>query len=215
MRPFRTATSTGVNSPGVAFRFEKLNVYITYQSQDVNTFCQIDILYPWSNLRLFLAKITENAYTKIMKIYLGSDHRGFMLKEKVFAYLVKNGYDVQDVGGVELNPDDDFPQFAQAAALRVIGDDSKDPRAILICGGGQGMCMAANRFKGVRASVIWDAFEAKMTRQDNDSNVLCLPARVLEDNESAWKGIVETWLNTPYANAPRFNRRNAQLDELS
>ena len=93
-----------------------------------------------------------------------------MLKEKVFAYLVKNGYDVQDVGGVELNPDDDFPQFA---------------------------------------------FEAKMTRQDNDSNVLCLPARVLEDNESAWKGIVETWLNTPYANAPRFNRRNAQLDELS
>ena len=59
-----------------------------------------------------------------------------MLKEKVFAYLVKNGYDVQDVGGVELNPDDDFPQFAQAAALKVIGDDSKDPRAILICGGG-------------------------------------------------------------------------------
>ena len=79
-----------------------------------------------------------------------------MLKEKVFAYLVKNGYDVQDVGGVELNPDDDFPQFAQAAALKVIGDDSKDPRAILICGGGQGMCMAANRFKGIRASVIWD-----------------------------------------------------------
>ena len=150
-----------------------------------------------------------------MKIYLGSDHRGFMLKEKVFAYLVKNGYDVQDVGGIELNPDDDFPQFAQAAALKVIGDDSKDPRAILICGGGQGMCMAANRFKGIRASVIWDAFEAKMTRQDNDSNVLCLPARVLEDDESAWKGIVETWLNTPYADAPRFNRRNAQLDELS
>ena len=87
-----------------------------------------------------------------------------MLKEKVFAYLVKNGYDVQDVGGVELNPDDDFPQFAQAAALKVIGDDSKDPRAILICGGGQGMCMAANRFKGIRASVIWDAFEAKTTR---------------------------------------------------
>ena len=53
-----------------------------------------------------------------MKIYLGSDHRGFMLKEKVFAYLVKNGYDVQDVGGVELNPDDDFPQFAQAAAVK-------------------------------------------------------------------------------------------------
>ena len=149
-----------------------------------------------------------------MKIYLGSDHRGFLLKEKVFAYLVKNNYEVKNVSERELNPDDDFPQFAQAAALRVIGDESDDPRAILICGGGQGMCMAANRFKGIRASVIWDAYEAKMTRQDNNSNVLCLPARVLEDNEAAWKGIMETWLNTPYVDAPRFNRRNAQLDQL-
>lgn len=162
-----------------------------------------------------ICRIKHKRYNGNMKIYLGSDHRGFLLKEKVFAYLAKNGYDVEDVGGVELNPDDDFPQFAQAAALKLIGDDSKDPRAILICGGGQGMCMAANRFKGIRASVIWDAFEAKMTRNDNDSNVLCLPARILEDDEAAWKGIIETWLNTPYANAPRFNRRNAQLDELS
>ncbi|PID32972.1 RpiB/LacA/LacB family sugar-phosphate isomerase [Candidatus Saccharibacteria bacterium] len=151
-----------------------------------------------------------------MKIYLGSDHQGFNLKEKLFAYLSKNNYSVEDVGDSQLDPDDDFPQFAQAAALKVIGDEkSSDPRAILICGGGQGMCMAANRFRGIRASVIWDAFEAKMTRQDNDSNVLCLPARVLEDDDAAWTGIVETWLNTPYANAPRFNRRNAQLDELS
>jgi len=150
-----------------------------------------------------------------MKIYLGSDHQGFFLKEKVFAYLVKHGYEVEDVGGKVMNPDDDFPQFAQVAALKLIGDDSDDARAILICGGGQGMCMAANRFKGIRASVIWDAAEAKMTRQDNNSNVLCLPARVLENDESAWKGIVETWLNTPFSDAPRFNRRNKQLDELA
>lgn len=150
-----------------------------------------------------------------MKIYLGSDHRGFALKEKLFAYLAKNGYNVEDVGGRELNPDDDFPQFAAAAALRVIGDVSGDARGILICGGGQGMCMAANRFKGIRASVIWDAHEAKMTRQDNDSNILCLPARVVDIDEAIWKGIVETWLNTPYADAPRYNRRNAQLDELA
>lgn len=150
-----------------------------------------------------------------MKIYLGSDHRGFLLKEQIFAYLAKNGYEVEDVGGRELNPDDDFPQFAQAAALRLIGDESDDPRAILICGGGQGMCMAANRFKGIRASVIWDAAEARITRNDNNSNVLCLPGRILENDESAWKGIVETWLNTPYADAERYNRRNAQLDELA
>lgn len=144
---------------------------------------------------------------------MGSDHNGYHLKEKLFAYLAKRNYDVEVVGDQELDPDDDFPQFAQMAALKVIGDDDSDPRAILICGGGQGMCMAANRFRGIRASVIWDAYEAKMTRHDNDSNVLCLPARILQDDEKAWQGIVETWLSTPFADAPRFRRRNQQLDE--
>lgn len=149
-----------------------------------------------------------------MKIYLGADHQGFYLKEKLFAYLSKNGYEVEEVGEAELDPADDFPLVAQAAALKIIGSDDDDPRGILICGGGQGVAMAANRFKGIRASVIWDAFEAKMTRYDNDSNVLCLPARVVGENEAGWKGIVETWLNTEFADAPRFKRRNAELDEL-
>lgn len=150
-----------------------------------------------------------------MKIYLGADHQGFHMKEQLFSYLIKHDYDVEDVGGQELDPADDFPDFAQLAATRVIGETDDDPRAILICGGGQGMAMAANRFRGIRAAVIWDAFEAKMTRQDNDSNVLCLPARILEDDEAAWKGIVETWLNTPFAAAPRYKRRNAQIDEFA
>lgn len=150
-----------------------------------------------------------------MKIYLGADHQGFALKEGVFAYLVKHGYDVEDIGDRELDPTDDFPQFAQLAALKVIGETDPDPRAILICGGAQGMAMAANRFRGIRASVIWDAYEAKMTRNDNDSNILCLPARLLADDISAWQGILETWLNTPFADAPRFRRRNAELDEVA
>lgn len=149
-----------------------------------------------------------------MKIYLGADHNGFHLKEKVFAYLAKHGYEVEDVGNTELEPDDDFPEFAQMAALKIMGDENKDPRAILLCGGAQGMAMAANRFRGIRASVVWDAYEAKMTRNDNDSNVLCLPSRVLEGDDAAWRGILETWLNTPFANAARFRRRNAQIDEL-
>lgn len=136
------------------------------------------------------------------------------MKEKVFAYLVKQGYDVEDVGDKGLDPHDDFPEFAQMAALRVLGDDTDDSRAILLCGGGQGMCMAANRFRGIRASVIWDAYEAKMTRNDNDSNVLCLPSRILEKDEQLWKDIVDTWLKTPFAAAPRYKRRNAQIDEV-
>lgn len=149
-----------------------------------------------------------------MKIYLGSDHNGFHMKEKVFAYLVKRGYEVEDVGGTQLDPDDDFPQFAQAAALRVLGHEEGEARGILLCGGGQGMAMAANRFKGIRASVVWDAFEAKMTRNDNDSNVLAMPSRILEDQDGTWQGIIETWLNTPFATAVRYKRRNAEIDEL-
>ncbi|HEY8992280.1 MAG TPA: RpiB/LacA/LacB family sugar-phosphate isomerase [Candidatus Microsaccharimonas sp.] len=149
-----------------------------------------------------------------MKIFLGSDHNGFHMKEKVFAYLAKHGYDVIDVGDEQLDPDDDFPEFAQAAALKVLGEQEGEARAILLCGGGQGMAMAANRFRGIRASVIWDAFEAKMTRNDNDSNVLALPSRILENDDGTWEGIIETWLTTPFASAPRYKRRNAQIDEL-
>lgn len=150
-----------------------------------------------------------------MKIYLGADHQGFHMKENVFAYLAKHGYEVEDIGDKELDPLDDFPDFAQMAATKIIGDTDDDPRAILICGGGQGMAIAANRFRGIRAAVIWDAFEAKMTRNDNDSNILCLPARILGDDDSAWKGIIETWLNTPFASAPRYKRRNAEIDEFA
>ena len=151
-----------------------------------------------------------------MKIYLGADHQGYHLKERVFAYLTKHGYDVEDVGDGVLDPGDDFPLFAQATALKVLGCSDKDPRGILICGGGQGMAMAANRFRGIRASVIWDAHEAKMTRYDNNSNVLALPARIMSENDDgAWQGILETWLNTEFSDAERFRRRNAELDQLS
>jgi ribose 5-phosphate isomerase B len=149
-----------------------------------------------------------------MKVYLGSDHRGFALKEKIFAYLSSRDIDVEDVGDQTLDPDDDFPQFAYAAAVKIIGSDDKDPRAILLCGGGQGMAMAANRMRGIRAAVIWDEEEAKMARHDNDSNVLCLPARVIQDDDKLWQDIIDAWLKEPFANSARYIRRNRQLDEV-
>lgn len=149
-----------------------------------------------------------------MKIYLGADHRGFALKEKVFAYLSKHNYDVTDVSGRGLDPTDDFPEFAQMAALKILGDDDDDARAILLCGGGQGMAMAANRFRGIRASVIWNPNEARLTRNDNDSNVLCIPANLMEDDEQLWRDTITAWLETPFSAAPRFKRRNAQIDEM-
>lgn len=151
-----------------------------------------------------------------MKIFLGADHRGFYLKEKIFKYLKDSGYDVEDIGGFEYDPNDDFPEFARVAVSKIRANEKYDPRAILICGGAQGMGMAANRFKGIRASVVWEPEEAKWTRNDNDSNVICLPARVFDKDEAEakWKETVDVWLKTPFAAAPRFVRRNKQIDEV-
>ena len=151
-----------------------------------------------------------------MKIFLGADHRGFYLKEKVFKYLKESGYDVEDIGGFEYDPNDDFPEFARVAVSKIRANEKYDPRAILICGGAQGMGMAANRFKGIRASVVWEPEEAKWTRNDNDSNIICLPARVFDKDEAEakWKETVDVWLKTPFAAAPRFVRRNKQIDEV-
>lgn len=149
-----------------------------------------------------------------MKIYIGSDHQGFHLKEAVHAWLQSNHQDVEDVGDKILNPDDDYPQFAQRAAQRLLSSDENEPRAILICGGGQGMAIAANRFKGIRAAVVWDEHEAKMTRLDNDSNVLCLPARILDGDMNNVKNIITTWLETKFSGAARHQRRNQELDEV-
>ncbi len=151
-----------------------------------------------------------------MKIYLGADHKGFHLKNKVFAYLQKRGLEVEDVSGKELDPNDDFPQFAAAAALKIIGDDDTDVRGILLCGGGQGMAMAANRFKGIRAIVASTSDDARWGRNDNDANVLSLPARTLEnDDDQYWQDIIDTFLGTEFSGAARFARRNQELDELS
>ena len=148
-----------------------------------------------------------------MRIYLGSDHNGYHLKEKVFAYLAKRNYDAEDIGGFELDPKDDFPQFAQMAAIKVIGDDDSDPRAILLCGSGQGMAMAANRFRGIRASVVHDADEAKVARNDFDSNIPCLPSKILDKQRRRRVARHIRYLpETKFADAPRFRRRNTEMD---
>ena len=148
-----------------------------------------------------------------MKIYIGADHNGFDLKEKLESFLRRSGHEVVDAGDVKRDPDDDFPQFAGRAVNMLLGDDDREAKAILICGSGQGMCMAANRFRGIRASLCWNLTEARLARNDDDANVLCLSAKSL-DNEAA-QAIVTTWLNTPFAGAPRYKRRIQQLDNIT
>jgi ribose 5-phosphate isomerase B len=148
-----------------------------------------------------------------MKIYLGADHNGFERKAQLTEYLQKNGYEVVDEGDGEKQPEDDFPQFAGRVVQAMRGDnDPSQARGILICGSGQGMCIAANRFKGVRAALAFDQEEARASRNDEDSNILCLSSRYLDFDTTL--GIIHTWLMTPFAGAPRYKRRIQQLDEL-
>lgn len=150
-----------------------------------------------------------------MKIYIGADHGGFNLREHLITYLHDHNYEVEDEGDKELNQDDDYPQFAAKVATQVLASQDPDPRGILICKGAQGISMAANRFKGIRAAVAWDAHEAEMTRNDNDSNVLCLAARLYDNDPAMAEAVVDVWLSTPYSGAPRHTRRIQELDQLT
>lgn len=147
-----------------------------------------------------------------MKIYLGADHNGFELKAQLSAFLQKLGYDVTDEGDTQRDPDDDFPQFAARTITALKASDDENARAILICGSGQGMCMAANRYKGIRASLCWDEVEARASRNDDDSNVLCMPARYIDSKRA--ESIAKVWLETAFAGAPRFKRRIREMDEI-
>lgn len=147
-----------------------------------------------------------------MRLFIGADHNGFEMKAHLIRELTRAGYDVVDMGDKELKPQDDFPQFASRVVSAMKASDDKDPRGILICGSGQGMCIAANRYKGIRASLVWEVDEAHAARNDDDSNVLCLPARSMGNAEAV--RVAEAWLATPFAGATRFKRRIKELDQL-
>jgi ribose 5-phosphate isomerase B len=147
-----------------------------------------------------------------MKIYLGSDHNGFSFKKRITDHLISLGHQVIDTGDLKLDPDDDFPKFAAHAVDQLLSDNDPDSRSILICGSGQGMVMAANRFKHIRASLCWNVKEAHDARNDDDSNVLCLSANQLTIGQT--EQIISVWLKTPFAAAPRFIRRLKELDSL-
>lgn len=147
-----------------------------------------------------------------MRVFIGSDHNGYQLKQELINYLQRAGYEATDVGDEKPDPEDDFPVFAHKAVTAMMTSDDTDSRSILLCGSGQGMCMAANRFKGIRAALGYDREAVRSARNDDDANVLCLPALTADKNQI--NVLAETFLNTPFAAAPRFKRRLAQLDEL-
>jgi len=136
-------------------------------------------------------------------IAIASDHAGYKLKEKIKDFLKERGVEFYDFGPNNENSVD-YPDFGEKVARAV--SEGKMERGILICGSGLGMTIVANKFKGVRATLCHDEYTAKMSRAHNDSNLLTLGARVLEE-EMALK-IVEVWLTTPFEGGRHLRRLN-------
>jgi ribose 5-phosphate isomerase B len=142
------------------------------------------------------------------KIYIGADHAGFPLKQKLVDELKKLGFEPVDVGPAKLDPQDDFPDFAKPVAKAVSSGAAK--RGVLTCGTGLGMSYTANRFPKVRAAVAWSPEIAEMSRKHNDANVLVLPARFVSEEEAL--KILHTWLETNFEGG-RHQRRVEKIEK--
>ncbi|OHB55548.1 MAG: ribose 5-phosphate isomerase B [Planctomycetes bacterium RBG_13_44_8b] len=138
-----------------------------------------------------------------MKITIGSDHRGFEAKKIIKSIITQMGHECIDVGTDDNNPVD-YPDLAYAAAIAVSKKEAD--RAILACATGLGMCIVANKIKGIRAVLCHDELSAKVSRDHNDSNVLCLSGD--QSGEAMLRKIVEAWLNTDFAGGRHQRRVN-------
>ena len=142
-----------------------------------------------------------------MKVALACDHRGYEAKELIKSHLQRSGYDVQDFGTHE-SKSCDYPDFCIPASRAV---QTKEVEwGILICGSGLGMCMTANKIKGIRAALCYDELMAQMSRKHNNANILCLPAMLI--NEQLATKIVDIWLSTEFE-AGRHSRRVNKLSD--
>ena len=142
------------------------------------------------------------------QVYVGADHAGFELKQKLVAELRRLGYEPVDVGPATLDPSDDFPDYAKPVAQAV--STGKASRGVLTCGTGLGMGYVANRYPHVRAAVVWSPEIAELSRKHNDANVLVLPSRFMSDDESL--AILRRWLSTPFEGG-RHQRRVEKIDQ--
>lgn len=143
-----------------------------------------------------------------MKIVIGSDHGGFELKEELKAFLSEQKIAVEDLG-TQNAESVDYPDYAAKVAERIAKGEAD--AGVLVCGTGIGMCMTANKFKGIRAAVLTTEYEAKMAKAHNNANVICLGGRVLD--AGAAKNLTAIWLKTEYEGG-RHDRRLAKIADL-
>lgn len=146
-----------------------------------------------------------------MKIYIGTDHAGFELKEKLKVFLGEIGYVVEDMGANTYDEKDDYPDLIRPVAEAIARE--KDARGIIIGGSGQGEAICANRVSGVRAAVYYGGPVdiVVLSREHNDANILSLGARFIDEEEA--QEVVKLWLATPFSGDERHVRRIRKIDE--
>jgi ribose 5-phosphate isomerase B len=144
-----------------------------------------------------------------MRVYLGSDHAGFELKERLVAHLREQGHDPVDCGAHTFDPDDDYPPPCIAAARRTVDDPGS--LGIVIGGSGNGEQIAANKVRGVRAALVWSEDTARLAREHNDANVMGIGARNHSDDDAM--RLVDVFVGTPFSQGERHVRRIAMLTE--
>lgn len=143
-----------------------------------------------------------------MMIYLGADHRGFKLKEKIKAWLKEWGEEYEDVGNSKYDPEDDFPNYASKVARKI---QNRGGLGILLCGSG-GMALAANKFKGVWAVEAWDVERARHAREDDGANVLAVSADAVD--EVKLKQMIRAWLKAEVKAEEKYVRRLGKIRQL-
>lgn len=142
------------------------------------------------------------------KIYIGSDHRGFGLKNNLAAFLRAKGYNIEDVGPFLYDKEDDFPDYAVKVCRKVLKDNSK---GILICGSGIGMDRAANKFPKIYAATCWNERSARLAKKDGDINVLCMGSIFVTLPMA--ERMVRIWLEQPFERG-RHSRRVAKIKDI-
>lgn len=139
-----------------------------------------------------------------MKLVIGADHAGFQLKEEVRAYLAKSGHEVLDLGAYQVEPLDDYPDFAERVGEAIVAGEA--PRGILICGSGVGVCVASNKIPGIRAGMCHDTYSAHQGVEHDDMNVLVLGSRIV--GTSLAYELVDAFLKAKFISGEeRFTRR--------
>lgn len=145
-----------------------------------------------------------------MRIGLAADHGGFELKESLARELRTLGHEVKDFGAARWVPEDDYPDYVIPLAEAVAHGEVE--RAIAVCGSGVGAAIVADKVKGVRASVVQDAFSARQGVEDDDLNLICLGGRVLGQGAAA--ELVSAFLSSRFSGAERHCRRLAKVAAL-